>query len=252
MKTITGKKSRVTTLISVLLIIVLWKSIALAVGREIIIPSPEKAFVEFLDLVGSRTFYSAVAATVFRGGIGFFISGLLGLVIGIAAGSNRFFHDLIRPVLTIIRTTPVMSIILIALIWFHTDMVPVYVSLLVAFPIVCGNVIEGIRRVDDKLLEMAHVFRVRQRRILWELLLPSVFPYFLAGASTALGITWKVVIAAEVLSQPVHALGSGLYEAKIQLETAEVFAWTGIAILLSGLSEWALNLVMRRIPWLKV
>lgn len=224
---------------------------SLVVGMEIIIPSPEKTFFRMVSLFASPSFYPMVTATVARGTAGFLISSILGLVIGVAAGKNELFYSFIRPILSIIRTTPVMSIILIALIWFNTEIVPVFVALLIGFPIICGNVIEGIYRVDSRLVEMASVFKVTRKRVLLHLLLPSVFPFFLAGASTALGLTWKVVISAEVLSRPVRALGTGLYEAKIQLETAEVFAWTVVAIFLSVGSDLFFTLIIGRIPWIK-
>ncbi|HUX21855.1 MAG TPA: ABC transporter, partial [Spirochaetia bacterium] len=70
-----------------------------------------------------------------------------------------------------------------------------------------------------------------------------------AAMSSAVGITWKVVIAAEVLSQPLHAVGSGLQLSKYRLDTAGVFAWTAVAIVLTALSEQGLELVDRSIPW---
>jgi NitT/TauT family transport system permease protein len=219
------------------------------VGAEIILPSPERTVIETITLFGDSAFYSVVGSTVLRGLAGFCISACLGIAVGLVAGSNKTAHTVISPILSVIRTTPVMSIVLIALIWFHSALVPVFVTLLIAFPIICGNVIEGVQRVDTKLLEMASVFNVRREKVVRELLVPSLFPYLIAGASTALGITWKVVVAAEILSRPARAIGSSLWEAKIRLETAEVFAWTAVAIVLSGLSEAVFRLAVRKIPW---
>lgn len=235
--------------ISVFAILLIWKAVSLLVGAEIILPSPEKTVIETITLFGDRAFYSAVGSTVLRGLAGFFISACLGITVGLVAGSNTTAHTLITPILSVIRTTPVMSVVLIALIWFHSALVPVFVTLLIAFPIICGNVIEGVRGVDTKLLEMASVFNVRREKVVRELIVPSLFPYLIAGASTALGITWKVVVAAEILSRPARAIGSSLWDAKIRLETAEVFAWTAVAIVLSGLSEAVFRMAVRKIPW---
>ena len=64
-----------------------------------------------------------------------------------------------------------------------------------------------------------------------------------------IGIAWKVVIAAEVLSQPVHAIGTGLQFSQLNLETAEVMAWTVTAVVLSGLSELVLDIFIKRRRW---
>ncbi len=235
--------------VSIVGILLIWKLVSLFVGAEIILPSPEKTVIKTITIFGEPEFYSAVSSTVLRGLAGFFISACLGVAVGLAAGSNGTVRTLISPVLSVIRTTPVMSVVLIALIWFHSSLVPVFVTLLIAFPIICGNVIEGVRGVDKKLLEMAAVFTVRRDKVVRELIVPSLFPYLIAGASTALGITWKVVVAAEILSRPAQAIGSSLWEAKIRLETAEVFAWTAVAVVLSGLSEAVFRLAVSKIPW---
>jgi NitT/TauT family transport system permease protein len=227
-------------------LLLIWKFLSLVIGSELILPPPEQVAVETVRLLGSRGFGSALGLTLFRGIAGFGISCLAGLVVGIAAGLSPTIYQLLRPLLSTIKATPVMSVILLALIWFTTGTVPIFSAFLMAFPIITGNIIQGIREVDRNLLEMARVFRVRPRRVLFHLTIPSVFPYFLAGSSTALAITWKVVVAAEVLSQPINALGTGLYEAKVQLETAEVFAWTVAAILLSAVTERGFGLLMAR------
>ena len=245
----TSLKKWILTAASIVGLFVIWQLAAAAVGAQIIVPTPWAAIRALGRFFTLRPFWEAVGATLSRGFAGFLLSTAAGLVVGTAAGLNSTFRTLFRPVLSVIRTTPVMSIIIIALIWFTTDTVPVFASFLIAFPVICGNVIQGIDSIDFDLVEMARVYRVPRRRILLSLVIPSVFPYFLAGASTALGLTWKVVVAAEVLAQPIRAVGTGLYTAKVQLETPEVFAWTVVAILLSGISEAVFHFVMRRVSW---
>jgi len=237
------------SLAAVAIILLIWELGSLAFGSPIILPSPPETVVGLAKLFASAGFWEAVGATVLRGLAGFLLSCLCGTVIGGLAGYSRTARGFVNPFLTVIRSTPVMSVILLALIWFRTDAVPVFVGFLMGFPIICGNIVEGVQAVDRALLEMARAYRVSPLRIVTGIHLPSVFPYFIAGVSTALGITWKVVVAAEVLSQPVHAIGTGLALAKYRLDTAEVFAWTVVAILLSAASDALLLLVDRQIPW---
>lgn len=218
-------------------------------SAEIILPSPEITVLRFFELLSSRDFWPALGATILRGLAGFFISCAAGIICGITGGLKPRFNAFIKPYIAIIKPTPVMSVILLALIWFKTDNVPIFVSFLIAFPIIFSNVIEGVSHVDGKLIEMAKLYGLKRNTKLFHIYIPSITPYFLAGISSGLGITWKVVIAAEVLAQPLHALGTGLQAAKIQLETAEVFAWTGAAILLSVVTEKSLNSILRRLPW---
>ncbi len=222
-------------LLGLIILLGVWKIVSLVFASEIILPSPEETLVKTVRLFVQSAFWKFLGLTLLRGIAGFIISCAAGTVVGISAGTWPKLHDIIRPFLSTIKATPVMSIILIALIWFTTGTVPIFSAFLMTFPIITGNIIQGIQEVDRDLLRMARVFNVPGRKVLMQLKVPSVFPFFLSGAGTALGITWKVVIAAEVLAQPLHALGTGLYEAKVRLETAEVFAWTIVAI---GLSAW--------------
>lgn len=231
--------------ISIISLLAIWKVASLFVGQEIILPAPERTFEEFLRLIVSEGFRADLLATVSRGVAGFLISLAAGLVVGSLAGTFRAFGILVAPLLAVVRATPVMSVILLALIWFTSGTVPVFVAFLMAFPVVTSNVMEGFRTTDPRLVAMARSFRVSPERTFFQVRLPSLYPYLLAGASAALGLTWKVVVAAEVLSQPIHAIGTGLQDAKIDLDTAEVFAWTVVAVLLSAVSEALFRAVIR-------
>jgi NitT/TauT family transport system permease protein len=67
------------------------------------------------------------------------------------------------------------------------------------------------------------------------------------GASSALGLSWRVVVASEVLSQPLLGIGTGMQEAKLRLETARVFAWTLAALVLSYSTESIFRWIVRRL-----
>lgn len=240
-------KNSLITLASVILLILVWKLGAIYFDQELILPSPGTTLKQLWLIIQSDAFWPAVGATVGRGLIGFTISCLLGMVIGFGAGFSPVVYWLMQPWVTVIRATPVMSVIILAIIWLRTDMVPVFVTFLMIFPIIYGNVVAGIQNVDRHLLEMARIYRVKMYRTIEEVYIPSILPYLLAGASTAMGITWKVIIAAEILSQPQLAIGTNLMLAKIELATAQVVAWTVVAIIISFLFEYLLKMLDNRL-----
>lgn len=235
------KSSFTISAAGVLLFAAVWKIGASLAGAEVILPGPLKVFLTFGEVLRSPAFLPALASTALRGGTAFLISALLALLVGLAAGLSDGVRDLMRPLVIIIKSTPVMSFILLALIWFPSGFVPIFVSVLMAFPIIYENVQVGLRAVDPRLLEMARVYRISRPLVLRTILLPGIFSYFFAASKTAFGIIWKAVIAAEILSRPVAAVGSEMYEAKIYIETASVLAWTLVAVLLSAVSEFLLQ-----------
>ena len=105
---------------------------------------------------------------------------------------------------------------------------------------------ECIKNIDPKLLEMAKIYGIKRTRVIKEIYLPSIIPFLTAAISTAFGIGWKVVIAAEVLSQPKYAIGSSLQNSKIYLNINDVFAWTIIAILIGYLFERLIRLIEKK------
>jgi NitT/TauT family transport system permease protein len=232
---------------SVAFFVGIWWVAAVIVGSEIILPTPLETIRSLLVIIPSPNFWPSVVATTTRGLAGFFLSLVLGLMIGILAGLSKTARILIQPLMIVCRSTPVMSIILLALIWFETNQVPVFVGFLIAFPVIFANVTEGIKSVDQKLVDMAHIYKVKKARVVFEVYLPAILPYLIAGISTAMGVGWKVVIAAEVLSQPKYAIGTNMNLEKIFLQTGGVFAWTIVALLLSYISETGIRLLQKKI-----
>ncbi len=225
------------TIISFLFLLSAWKMISLVISSEIILPSPENTAISMLNLIRTKEFFIIISASFQRGLLGFTISFVLGIFFGFLSGLSRVFRSIFEPFLSVIRTTPVITVILIALIWFKASNVPVFASFLMAFPIICTNVIKGIDNVDKKILEMAKIFRINKSRVIREIYIPSILPFMAAAVSSAFGIGWKVVIAAEVLSQPKYAIGTSLQTSKVYLNINDVFAWTTYAILIGYIIE---------------
>ncbi|TCL75258.1 NitT/TauT family transport system permease protein [Hydrogenispora ethanolica] len=216
-------------------LLVLWAAAAAWLRLPLLLPSPWQTGVQIAALLGTAAFWAHLGATVSRGLLGFGAAFLAGTVFGLQAGRRAWFEALIRPLVVFARSTPSMSFILLALIWFKGDMVPIFVIFLVVFPIIIQNMIEGVRSIDRELLEMASVYRLTKPRILRALVLPSLAPFLAAAVSAGLGLTWRVLIAAEVLSYPKWGIGGQMDSARVFLQTDRVFAWTVVVVAI-GLS----------------
>jgi len=230
-------KNKIISFISVLLLLVIWKIISIIYNSDLILPSPETTLISILKLVLSKNFLLIVGITILRGLIGFSISILLGVALGIFAGVNETFHAFLKPILISIRSTPVISLILLALIWFKINTVPIFIGFLTMFPFICTNVIDGIRNVDKDLIEMSHFYKLNKINIVKNLYIPAITPYIFSGASSAMGIGWRAIIIGEVLSQPQYGIGTFMQTAQTYLLVNEVIAWTLIAIGISYMFE---------------
>lgn len=227
--------------------ILVWGIVSLLINKEIYLPSPISTLEAFLKLVVKVEFWKSIFLSIFRVMFGFIISCILGIFIGIICGLNKLFYELFNPLIVSIKSTPVMSFIIIALIWFKSGNVPIFICFLMCFPVIWTNVVEGIRNVDSNLLEMAHIYNVKRYMIIRKIYIPSVIPYISAAITMALGLGWKVTVAAEVLSSPKYSIGKHLYDAKVYLESADLFAWTGVIIILSFGFEFLFKYIFKRL-----
>jgi NitT/TauT family transport system permease protein len=234
-------------LASTALLLALWQIASMANASNLILPPPALVIAEFVSLLKSEDFYRALSGTASRGLLAFAISVLSGGIAGIAAGLVPAVRSALRPLLAVIRSTPVLALILLLLIWFPQDAVPVVSAFLMAFPVFLSSVVEGIAAADADILEMAAVFRMRKRDVFRSVRLPALIPFLVSGASACLSLIWKVVIAGEVLSLPRHAIGTGLHDAKIYLDTPRAFGWALSAILLCAGTDIAFSFLTRRL-----
>ena len=104
-------------------------------------------------------------------------------------------------------------------------------------PVVWTNISQGFETADKKLLEMAFVYKMDFIKKIRYIYIPNCISYFKSSVISGIGLAWKSGIAAEVICSPKFAIGSRLYSAKIYLETAELFAWTGTVVILSIIIE---------------
>ena len=168
---------------------------------------------------------------------GFFSAAVFGIIAAGLAVRFRRAEEFLRPFVLTIKAIPVASFVILVLIWVPSRNLSVVISFLMVFPIIYTNVLEGERQMDPKLMEMAQVFSLSRPVRLRYLYLPQILPYFRTGCSVGLGLCWKAGVAAEVIGIPDQSIGEQLYNAKVYLDTPELFAWTIVIIMLSFLFE---------------
>lgn len=228
-------------------IIIFWKILANHIDSELVLPEPFAVFKRFFSLLSESVFRKHLFATIFRSLLAFSLSFAFSLSIGLLSCLNRGIENFFKLPLAIIKATPVVSLILLTLFWFKSNTVPVFIGILMTLPIMTTAIIQGFKNVDTELLEMCKAFNFTKKQIIKNLYIPSMLPYFFSGALSAFGLSWKVVVAAEILCLPKSAIGSALQTAKVHIETTDVFAITMSIILISFVLETvAATLIAKR------
>jgi NitT/TauT family transport system permease protein len=215
----------------------IWQTIYLIVKQEILIVSPVRVFQRLFELSQDGAFWIAALNSMSHVLIGF-LSGLaVGVGLAVLTTSFRVMYDLFNPVISIIKATPVVSFIILALVWIQSSRVPAFAAFLEVTPIFLGNVTNGIAKTDPRLLQMAYSYRFGAAKTVRRVYIPSIMPYFTAACTTGMGLAWKTSVAAEVLSNTQFSIGGQIYNSKIYIETADLFAWTVVVIVMSVILE---------------
>lgn len=197
-------------LLSLLFIVGVWQIIAVKVNASLIIPTPFECCITLKEIIVKKTFWINFHATFGRVIISFVISIVLGAIIGFLCGISRFAKTFFELPISIIRATPVIAFILVAYFWFTSTVVPVFVTVLMTLPIMITSVCSGFEKADKDLLNMAKVFNFSNKEVIRYIKIPNAVPYFINGAISCFGLSWKVVAAGEVICLPKKAIGTML------------------------------------------
>lgn len=230
---------------AVLIALVIWQIVSMTVGMEMLLASPLSVIKRLAVIWKEDGFFLAVLFSVFRITAGFLFAFFAGVILAALAGRFKIIETLLWPWVVTVKTVPVASFIIFCLIWFTYSQLTVFIAFLIAFPVVYNNTLQGIKSIDGKMTEMARIHNMSWGRRQLYVTLPGIKPHLIAACSTAVGMAWKAGIAAEVIGIVKGSIGEKLYESKIYIESADLFAWTIIIILLSILTEKIFMLILR-------
>lgn len=233
-------------LIILLFWLIVWWSISL-LSNDLIIPSPFDTGRVILQLLMKTETFLVIGSSLLRVIVALIIGIALGIICGVLAGMINWVDKLLKPIVQVIKATPVVSFIIILFIYVEDNAIPIICGILLCFPIIYNNVREGYRMVDSMLINMSEVYQVPLLRKVKQLYLPSTLPYLFAGVLTSIGICWKATIAAELIGYVKFSIGMMIHDGRISIEYDHVFAWTIIIIICSVLIEVLTKKLIQRI-----
>ena len=232
-------------LIAIVAWIIIWQILAMIIHNKILLAGPIETLQTLIRLAGDSLFWQSVAATTGRILLGFLIGSILGIILGYIAHIQEIAEIFLNPLVLAMKSVPVASFVILLLIWFGNRNISLIIVAMVVFPILYTNTLEGLKSTDSKFLEMAKVFRMPKDRVIRYIFLPQLLPFWQGAFKLAIGMSFKSGIAAEVIGQPLGTIGNGLYQAKIYLETGELFAWTIVTVLIAFICERLITLLLK-------
>ncbi len=210
-----------------------------------LLPSPLSVIKQLFSLIRQEGFFGILSFTFGKVVKGFLYGFSLGTLLAFLASKSKIAEALLWPYMITVKSVPVASFVILALLWISSANLSVFISFLMVLPIVYTNVLTGCKSVDKKMVQMAEVFKLSYRKRFLYILLPAVKPFMLSASSVSFGLAWKSGVAAELIGQPEGSVGEALYYSKIYLQTEELFALTLMLIVISVCFEKLFGLLLK-------
>ncbi|WP_353570304.1 ABC transporter permease [Candidatus Albibeggiatoa sp. nov. BB20] len=201
-------------LFSILFLLLLWESyihIKTALGGKTEMPIPSTILSQWSVIILDGSYWASWYASYTRVLAGFCIAMLIGIPFGLALAVNRNLYSFFFPIFEILRPIPPLAWVPASLIFWPTqEMSIIFVIFLGAFYAVVINVLGGARNVDIRYLRAAQSMGANRWQLFWRVILPATLPSIFTGAAVGMGITWEVVVAAEMIAVGGRVYGGGL------------------------------------------
>lgn len=216
-------------LASIFLFIALWEW-GFQVYGQLILPAPKQTFVTLWGILQDPDMQADILITLNRAVWGFLISTALGTFMGLLAGSMATAAMMSRPLVTIFMGMPAIAWIVLAMMWFGMgDETAIFTVVVATFPIVFVGAMQGTVTLEGDLKVMGESFRTPWWMKFSDIYFPHLFSYVFPAWIAALGMSWKVVVMAELLATS-DGIGSALAVARTQLDTATALALVTIMV----------------------
>ena len=240
-------KHALTKAASVIFWLAVWAAAARIIDRELFLPGPLSVMAALSKLVSAGSYWLAIGNSMLNIISGYLLAILIGLFLAVISYRVSAACYFISLPLRIIRTIPVASFIILALLWISSCRLALLISFLMVIPIVYENVLEGLNNTDPELLEMAYIAKMPFMKKIRLIYIPQLMPYLFTALSTGAGLAWKSGVAAEVIGISRNTIGNRLYQSKIYLDTPELFAWTLTIIIISLIFENSIKALTKKL-----
>lgn len=245
-------KNCIGVLVAVAFLFGAWVVAWAAIGNELLVPAPWDCLNVLGDLIKTRGFWTAFWATFSRTLTAFVISFVFAAIFALIAYLVPTFAQIFSPIVTALRSIPVLAVLLILWLVLGAGDAPIAVAFLSLFPMLYVAVLAALSGVDEDLIVMSRVYNVPLKKRIFSLYLPSAAPYVLKESGAALAFSLKLVVSAEVVARTAKSLGGMMSEAKadvwgVPTLFALVVATFLTAVVLETITALIARLVERRV-----
>lgn len=230
------------------IILLLWKiTNYLGIWSDYILPSPEKVYSTFLNMISDGSVFINVYASMKRVLIGFAISTVIGVPLGIFFGIYSGVYEYFKSLINFLRNTPPLALIPMLILWFGIgEESKIIIIVLASFFPIFTSTLKGIRNCDTKLIEVGRVFEFSKLQIIFKIIIPNAILDIAVGLKLALGYSFRAIIGAELVAAS-SGLGYLISDGKEMSRTDVVIVGIIVIGLLGIITDYIFSIIVKKV-----
>ena len=217
-------------------VFVIWFLISISQGYgNLVFPAPIETFAQTGELLSKAYIYKCIGMTLLRTFIGFSIAFVSALIFGVLSGTFKKFQTFLKPLVIVLKSAPTAAFVFLFLILSGSKYAPIYIVIILAFPILYESVVGGLNAISDEINDALKVDSGRFFRSLIKVKIPLSFRFIAVGLASSFALSFKTSIMAEIIAGDTdYGLGCAInaYRNYEPANLTPIFAITLIAIVL--------------------
>lgn len=209
--------------IVLLLFLTMWYlASALNVFPAYALPSPGSVVKSFGEELAAGRLFNDIISSLWRVAIGFILSTILGVPLGLWLGQHLYARQAFVPMLNFFRFLSPLAWIPFAILWFHIGDKPAIFIIFMStfFPLALATM-SAVATIPSIYFRVAKDYDYKGFELLSKVIFPAVLPQVITALRVSYGISWIVIVAAEMVGCQ-DGLGYGIWEARngLRLDSA--------------------------------
>jgi NitT/TauT family transport system permease protein len=236
----------------VALLLAWWLVTSLGWVSPLFLPGPGAVLKELARQVQEGTLWLDVRISVYRITLGWLISTVVALPIGILMGNFRFFEGLFEPLIDLVRYMPAVAFVPLTILWMGVDdRQKIAILFIGTFFQQVLMVMDNVKNVNFDLIQVSYTFGLSQWEVLWFVVLRAAMPALWDTLRITLGWAWTYLVVAELVAANV-GLGYRIMRAQRFLQTDTIILGILVIGVLGLITDYAFKLSYRKLfPWVE-
>jgi len=233
-------------ILGIVFIIVLWMTSSNLIDNEIVIPKISDVLGRTFKLMIKWNTLKIIILTILKLFIIVSVCAVLAYVLAILAYLFKPFKMVLKPIMTLVRTLPIVTVIILLLLYVGFKATPIYICAFVVLPIIYEQVLVSFEGLDKNIIEETKMLSNVNFKVIMNVYFPLSLPYFISSIFTVLGLGLKVLVMAEIFSLGNNTIGEQIQTARSLADTVGIFAWTIILLIIVFIFESIIKIISKK------